>query len=103
MSDKQEEALLSVVITDVQPNAPLIHIRLKGLDKEAFYRMEVRTDMDEGMLSVPDFPGGAQLLEYMDQKEKCLSGAALMNGGITLPWIMGNYPAVQIGFRKVTE
>jgi len=95
------EALLSVVVTNVQPNARLIHVNLKGLDPEAMYTMEVRADVDEKMLDIPDFPGGAQLKAFLDQKGRTYKGAALMNGGVTIPWIIGDYPAFQLYFKAV--
>lgn len=100
-SADRQEALLSVVVTDVQANARLIHVKLKGLDPEAEYAMEVRADIDERMLSIPDYPGGAQMRAFLDQEGKRYKGAALMYGGVTLPWVMGNYPALQLWFKKV--
>ena len=101
VTEEKDEALLSIVITDVQPNSQLIHVKLKGLDRDAQYNMEVQTDFDERMLSIPDFPGGVQIKSFLDQERKTYSGAALMHGGVTLPWIMGTYPAVQLYFKKV--
>ena len=101
VSEDRSEALLSVVITVTQPNARLIHIKMKGLDPEVDYRMDVRTDIDEKVFTIPDFPGGSQLKEFLQKEGRVYSGAALMNGGITLPWLMGNYLAMQLSFRKV--
>ena len=100
VSEAKDEALLSVVVPDIQPNTRLIHIKLKGLDPEAMYSMEPRIYMDEQMLSIPDFPGGGQVRAFMERKGCRYSGAALMNGGITLPWVMGTYPAMQLYFQK---
>ena len=68
------EALVSIVITDVEANAPFPYIRLYGLDPEGIYRLE-------------------------DTKE-CISGAALMYGGYALPQIPGDYPALILHFVR---
>ena len=68
------EALVSIVITDVEANAPFPYIRLLGLDPEGMYRLE-------------------------DTKE-CISGAALMFGGYALPQIPGDYPALILHFVR---
>ncbi|MBQ9031814.1 MAG: alpha-galactosidase [Parasporobacterium sp.] len=99
-SEDQGEALLSIVITDTQPNAQLIHVKLKGLDPAARYSMEVHADVDERILAIPDYPGTSQLKEFLDQEGRSYQGAALMSGGVTIPWIMGNYPALQLYFKK---
>ena len=101
VSQAKDEALLSVVVPDIQPNTRLIHIKLKGLDPDAQYTMEPAMDVDKRTLSIPDFPGGGQIRAFLDQKGKNYSGGALMRGGITIPWIMGTYPAMQLYFRKV--
>ena len=63
--------------------------------------VQIKTDLDEKILGMPDFPGSPQLKEFLSQEGKTYKGAALMNGGLTMPWIMGHYPAFQIYFRKV--
>lgn len=72
------EALLSLVVTDVQPNQALINIKLKGLDAGAVY-------------DVTDGNGDAA---------GTVSGQALMKAGYTFPWLSGDYPAVQLYFKK---
>ncbi|MBQ9493110.1 MAG: alpha-galactosidase [Oscillibacter sp.] len=68
------EALVNLVVKHVQANAPLIHIRLRGLDPDATYTLE-------------------------DTQER-YSGAALMNGGYTFPMFWGDYPSVQLRFLR---
>ena len=75
VSPDQSRALLNLVVTAPHANAPLIHLRFKGLDPAARYTMEE----DEGVYS----------------------GAALMRAGYTLPQLLGDYPAVQLHLRKV--
>ncbi len=78
----QREALLNVVVTDVQANPEVPCIKLRGLDETAEYRIE-----------------GTELV---------ISGAALMYGGYVLQDIVevndasrGSYPAYQIHFEKL--
>ena len=75
VSENQDQALLTVVATATHGNAPLIHLRFKGLDPEALYELR-----EEGL--------------------KC-SGAALMNAGYTLPMLTGDYPAFRLHLKKV--
>ena len=69
------EALLNLVVKHVQANAPLVHVRLKGLVPEATYR-----------------PEGS---------EERYTGAALMKGGYTFPMLWGDYPSMQLRFIRV--
>ena len=73
-SEDGSKSLLNVVVRHPQANAPLIHLRLKGLDPEAIY--EVTED------------------------GSYLSGAALMHGGYSLPLLTGDYPAIQLHFVR---
>ena len=77
VSEDRSESLLNVVITDSKANAPLIHLRLKGLDPDSLYQIE-------------------------GEKEPIL-GSALLYGGYTLPLISGNYPAVQIFLKRISR
>ncbi len=70
VSPDKGEALVSVVATHVRANAPFPFIRLQGLDPEKTYLRE-------------------------DTGER-LTGAALTEGGISLPQFQGDYPAAQI-------
>ena len=69
------EALLNLVIKRVQANAPLVHVRMKGLIPEATYSLD----------------GSAE--SYL--------GAALMKGGYTFPMLWGDYPSMQLRFIRV--
>ena len=75
VSEDQSKALLNVVLRSPHANAPLIHLKLKGLDPEARYAME--------------------------EDDAVRSGAALMYGGYTLPQLIGDYPAVQLHLKKI--
>ena len=70
VSPDKGEALVSVVATHVRANASFPFVRLQGLDPEKTYFRE-------------------------DTGER-LTGAALTQGGISLPQFLGDYPAVQI-------
>ena len=76
VSPDRSESLVNLVATDPLPNAPLAHVRLKGLDPEAVYRNE-----EEGVLC---------------------SGSALMYGGYTFPLLYGDYPAAQVHLVRVS-
>jgi alpha-galactosidase len=69
------EALVNMVVNSPQPNAALIHIRLKGMEENALYVIE--------------------------GEERVYSGAALMYGGYTFPLVSGDYPSMQVHFVKV--
>ncbi|MBQ6515378.1 MAG: alpha-galactosidase [Clostridia bacterium] len=70
VSPDKGEALVSAVATHVRANAPFPFIRLQGLDPEKTY---LRKETGER-----------------------LTGAALTQGGISLPQFQGDYPSVQI-------
>ena len=76
VSPDRSESLVNLVVTSVQPNAAVIHIRLKGLDPKGHYE---------------------------DGDGHVYSGAALMYGGYSFPLLGGDYPAVQIYLKKVDE
>ena len=77
VSADKTRALLNVVVRSPHGNAPLIHLKLKGLDPDAVYAME--------------------------EDDAVRSGAALMYGGYTLPQLVGDYPAVQLHLQKIGE
>lgn len=89
------EALLNVVLTHARANPCGIHIRLKGLEPKAMYRLdEIHT------------AGCSPVFEsiHMDAdtyKVHLFSGSSLMYAGITLPQLFGDYPSVQLHFSKV--
>ncbi len=80
------EALLTAVITHVRANGPFIRICLKGLDASAVYRVAAYR------ISGVTFEKTAVGETY--------GGAALMYAGISLPLLYGDYPSVQIYFKK---
>ena len=75
VSGDKTRTLLNLVITHVRANAPDLWFKLRGLDPEKRYRLEE----DGGIYS----------------------GSALMNAGISIPMIMGDYPAVQMVLAEV--
>lgn len=88
VSEDKSEALLSVVLVNPTSNPKPNHIRLKGLDPDARYQV-AWADFHES---------GAKLPHGEDRR---FTGTALMRGGYTLPILFGDYPAVQILFKKV--
>lgn len=74
VSPDQSKALLNVAVTSPHANAPLLHVRFKGLDPEARYAMQ--------------------------EDDAVCTGAALMYAGYTLPQLVGDYPAVQLHLTR---
>ncbi len=91
VSREKDESLVNLVLTHPRANARPLHLRLKGLDPTASYRLE-RVDFTEAYL-----PEGRQ--EY----PRLWSGAALMYAGLSLPRMMGDYPGVQIHLKRAEE
>lgn len=75
VSGDKTRTLLNLVITHVRANAPDLWFKLRGLDPEKRYRLK-----EDGRI---------------------YSGSALMNAGISIPMIMGDYPAVQMVLTEV--
>ena len=87
VSEGKDASLVSLVLTHPRANARPLHLRLKGLDPAARYRIE-RLDFFDACL--PEKP------EALPEE---LSGAALLYAGLTLPRMMGDYPSVQLLLR----
>ena len=92
-AEDRSEALLNIVVTDIQPNQPAVNIRLKGLDPDAVYRLTDETG--KYLRSNPIYAEGER-----DSRE-LFRGDALMNAGYTLPMLFGDYPAMQLYFCRV--
>ena len=75
VSGDKTRTLLNLVITHVRANAPDLWFKLRGLDPEKRYHLE--------------------------ENGRIYSGSALMNAGISIPMIMGDYPAVQMEFKEI--
>ena len=80
---------MSLVLTHPRANPRPLHLRLKGLDPAARYRVE-RLDLFDAFL--PEKP---------EPLPEIYTGAALLYAGLTLPRMMGDYPSVQLRLRKV--
>ena len=88
VSEDKAEALLSVVLVNPTSNPKPNHIRLKGLNPDARYQV-AWADFHESGAKLPH------------GEDRCFTGTALMRGGYTLPILFGDYPSVQILFKKV--
>lgn len=75
VAENQSEALLNVVKLEAHGNQPSTYVRLKGLDPEAMYREEA--------------------------SGKIYPGAGLMNAGIPVPVMDGEYRAWQVHLMRV--
>ncbi len=89
VSPGKEESLVSVVVTHPRANPRPLHLRLKGLDPEANYRLEQPELLD------------SYLPEPEEKLPPVMSGAALLYGGLTLPRMMGDYPSARIHLKKL--
>lgn len=69
VSEDRTRALLSVVLTDKESNAPQRYVKLKGLIPDKIYRIE-------GM-------------------DRSFSGQLLMNAGLPVPFRLGQYESIQ--------
>ena len=88
VSEDKSEALLSFVLVNPTSNPKPNHIRLKGLNPDARYRV-AWADFQESGAKLPH------------EISRTFTGAALMYGGYTLPILFGDYPAVQILFKQI--
>ncbi len=88
VSPERDESLMSLVLTHPRANARPLHLRLKGLDPAAVYRVEALDFFDA---SLPEEPAPLP---------RELSGSALLYAGLTLPRMMGDYPSVQLHLKK---
>lgn len=77
VSKDRKEVLLNVVVLEIHGNMTVNYVKLHGLDEDAVYQ-----DMET---------------------KQCYSGAALMEAGIGLPIIPGEYLAHQIYFKRVMQ
>ena len=89
VSDDGARALVSVVVRSPEANPRPLHIRLRGLDPAANY-----------LLDPEDTFGAREAVEASAAAEAVFSGAALMHAGYTLPPLLGDYPGIQLVFRR---
>lgn len=83
VSRKRNEALVSVVITQVRANWIGTDLKLKGLRPDGRYCIEWLGD------------------GYGSSQEIFYSGAALMYGGVLIPQLVGDYPAIQLYLHEI--
>ncbi len=74
VSFDKEEAIVNVVLISPKPNAPIMAIKLRGLDADA---------------------------TYIDDSGNTYTGSALMNAGLVLEPLLGDYTAIQVILHKV--
>lgn len=88
VSPDKREALLSLVLVNPTSNPRPNHLRLRGLNPQARYRVRW-----------VQFHGTKAALPH--SPERSFTGTALMRGGYTLPILYGDYPAVQLLFQEI--
>ena len=64
-----------MVTTATHANAPLMHVRFKGLDPDALYRLK--------------------------EEDLTLPGSVLMHAGFTLPMLRGDYPSFRLHLERI--
>ena len=100
VSEDQVEVQVNLVVTDPQPNPALMHIHLKGLDPKGVYQLAYKTKQ------FPESPflyfGSEEMGRRFEADDQEFTGEALMYGGFTFPWVIGDYAALQIHFVKVS-
>jgi Alpha-galactosidase len=69
----KSESLVTIVATDVLGNQPFFYLKLRGLQVDAKYQVD----------------------------GKVYSGATLLNAGLKLKQLKGNYPSQQIYLQKI--
>lgn len=87
------ETLVNLVVTHPEANPTPLHVRLKGLEANARYRLERREFF--GNL-VPPFQASTG-----EEEHPVFSGAALLYGGYSLPRLYGDYPTVQLYLKRL--
>ncbi len=92
------ETLLNLVVTHPQANPRPIHLRLRGLRPDASYRVDELVFAGcSGAAEARRESGAAALSGGV------FSGSLLMNAGLTLPQLFGDYPAVQLHLTLADE
>ena len=87
VAEDGHETLLSFVLKEPEANPAPLHVRLRGLDAQARYRLESRAYF------------GCRN-EIGEPPRTVFSGAALMYAGLTLPQMTGDYPSARLLFVK---
>lgn len=87
------EALVNLVVTHVRANWLAMCLKLRGLIPDARYEVQWMNAPSDRKLP---FDMGKGLGENF-----VCSGAALMHGGISVPMLHGDYPALQIYVKRV--
>ncbi|MCR5576308.1 MAG: alpha-galactosidase [Oscillospiraceae bacterium] len=88
VAEDGHEALLTLVLKNPEANPAPLHLRLKGLDPAARYRLS-----DCAFFGCRNTPAALPRAEY--------SGAALLHAGLTLPQLLGDYPSARLLFEKL--
>ena len=92
VSEDRREALVSIVITEMEANAPFPFVKLKGLDPDRQYSIE-EIDYEADPEKHAAEEGAAE------PRKLVVSGAALMHGGYAFGLMRGDFPACQVYFR----
>ena len=88
-SEDKSEALMCLVVTDVRANPEIPYVRLRGLDPEGEYMLEMVLSSNMGTVESAKKDDG-------NETDMTYTGRALMNGGLSLDPMYGVYPAVML-------
>ena len=88
VAEDGHETLLTLVLKNPEANPAPLHLRLKGLDEAARYRLTVCDFF--GCRNTPAAP-----------PQRVFSGAALLHAGLTLPQLLGDYPSARLLFERI--
>ncbi|MCD7745314.1 MAG: alpha-galactosidase [Lachnospiraceae bacterium] len=94
-SEDGAEALLNLIKTGSHCNAPVEYVKLRGLDPDGWYRMTETesTRCERGARNA----GNAILAD----SQTLYPGSALMNAGLPIPWMNGEYQVWQVYLTRV--
>ncbi len=93
------EALVSAVGNRMEGNAPPSNVKIQGLQPDARYEAKIcLTEQTPAPMA-----WFQKELETWEKRNRGLSGAALRNGGLTLPPIWREYQAWQIHLTRLPE
>ena len=83
-------------MTHPRANPRSAHVRLRGLDPDACYRVDELVFAAGSNVADARNEGGMAALP-----QGKFSGSFLMHAGVALPHLFGDYPAVQLHFVQV--
>ena len=97
VSPDRSESLVSLVVTHPRANPQPLHVRFKGLNPDADYKVVRREFFGSAV------PADRLYANSTGTTERHYSGASLMYAGYTFPGMFGDYPSAQIYLKCVEK